>query len=127
MKMMIKRIYEPAAKSDGVRVLVDRLWPRVMSKVEVKLDLWLREIGPSTALRKWFNHDPDRWMEFQRRYHAELNEKTALIATIIEKAKAGIVTLLYSAKDEQHNQAVALRSFLLKRPERVTSAVRPKN
>jgi uncharacterized protein YeaO (DUF488 family) len=96
-------------------VLVDRLWPRGISKADAKLDLWLRDIGPSTALRKWFNHDPARWDEFRCRYHAELKEKTALLATLQQQAKTGLVTLLYSAKDEQHNQAVALRSVLLKR------------
>jgi uncharacterized protein YeaO (DUF488 family) len=115
MKMMIKRIYEPAAKSDGFRVLVDRLWPRGISKADAKLDVWLRDIGPSTALRKWFNHDPTRWLEFQRRYFAELKGKRALLAILKEQATISrSVTLLYSAKDEQHNQAVALRSFLSK-------------
>jgi uncharacterized protein YeaO (DUF488 family) len=114
MKIQVKRVYEPAAKSDGFRVLVDRLWPRGLSKQDAHVDLWLREVGPSTALRKWFNHDPARWAEFQRRYHAELKEKTALLATIKKQAETGPVTLLYSAKDEQHNQAVAFRNFLLK-------------
>lgn len=116
MKILIKRIYEPAAKSDGFRVLVDRLWPRGLSKSDAKLDLWLPDLGPSTTLRQWFNHDPVRWAEFQRRYHAELKKKAALLATITEQPKTRPLTLLYSAKDEQHNQAVALRSFLLKRP-----------
>jgi len=115
MKVSVKRIYESAAKSDGFRVLVDRLWPRGISKSDAKLDLWLPDLGPSTALRQWFNHDPARWVEFQRRYHAELKEKRALLATITEQAKTGSVTLLYSAKDEEHNQAVALRNYLLKR------------
>jgi uncharacterized protein YeaO (DUF488 family) len=115
-KILVKRVYEPAAKSDGFRVLVDRLWPRGLSKENAHIDLWLRDIGPSTALRKWFNHDPARWTEFQRRYDAELKEKATLLATIKKHAKTRPVTLLYSAKDEQHNQAVALRSFLLKRP-----------
>jgi uncharacterized protein YeaO (DUF488 family) len=115
-KILVKRVYEPAAKSDGFRLLVDRLWPRGLSKENAHIDLWLREIGPSTALRKWFNHDPARWAEFQRRYDAELKEKATLLATIKKHAKTKPVTLLYSAKDEQHNQAVALRSFLLKRP-----------
>ncbi|MDH4154872.1 MAG: DUF488 domain-containing protein [Nitrospira sp.] len=113
-KILVKRIYESSAKSDGCRVLVDRLWPRGISKKTVKLDLWLPDLGPSTALRQWFNHDPARWLEFQQRYYAELSEKPALLATITEQAKTGPVTLLYSAKDEQHNQAIALRSFLLK-------------
>lgn len=113
MKILLKRAYEPAIKSDGCRVLVDRLWPRGLSKEDARIDLWLRDIGPSTGLRKWFNHDPARWAEFQRRYHAELENKTPLLATITEKAKTRPVTLLYSAKDERHNQAVALRIFLL--------------
>ncbi|TKB76347.1 MAG: DUF488 domain-containing protein [Nitrospira sp.] len=116
MRIQVKRVYEPMAKSDGFRVLVDRLWPRGISKTDAKLDLWLPNLGPSTALRQWFNHDPARWAEFQRRYHAELKKKTALLATITEPAKTHPVTLLYSAKDERHNQAVALQSFLLKRP-----------
>lgn len=109
-------MYEPTAKSDGFRVLVDRLWPRGISKEAAKLDLWLSDLGPSTALRKWFGHDPARWEEFQRRYQAELKEKKTLLATITEQAKARPVTLLYSAKDAQHNQAVALQNFLLQQP-----------
>ena len=113
MKILVKRIYEPAAKSDGFRVLVDRLWPRGISKENAKLDLWLPDLGPSTELRKWFNHDPAKWDEFRRHYHAELKVKPALLATITEQAKTRPVTLLYSAKDEQHNQAAVLRSLLL--------------
>jgi uncharacterized protein YeaO (DUF488 family) len=116
MKILVKRVYEPVAKSDGFRLLVDRLWPRGLSKSDAKLDLWLPDLGPSTLLRQWFNHDPARWTEFYRRYHAELKEKTALLATIQEQAKTRPVTLLYSTKDERHNQAVALQSVLLKRP-----------
>lgn len=114
MKVLVKRIYEPAAKSDGFRVLVDRLWPRGISKDNAKLDLWLPDLGPTTALRQWFNHDPVRWEEFQRRYHAELKEKKELVAELKGRAKKGTVTLLYSAKDDEHNQAVALRGYLLK-------------
>ncbi|MFO0705990.1 MAG: DUF488 domain-containing protein [Nitrospira sp.] len=113
MAILVKRIYEPAAKSDGFRVLVDRLWPRGVSKESAKLDLWLSELGPSTELRQWFNHDPAKWDEFRRRYHAELKEKTALLVTITKQAKTTSVTLLYSAKDEEHNQAVALKELLL--------------
>ena len=116
MKVLVKRIYAPAAKSDGFRVLVDRLWPRGIAKSDAKLDLWLPNIGPSTALRQWFKHDPAKWEVFQFRYHAELKGKTTLFASIEEQAKTRTVTLLYSAKDEQHNQAVALQSFLLIRP-----------
>lgn len=128
MKMMIKRIYEPAAKSDGFRVLVDRLWPRGISKANAKLDVWLRDIGPSTALRKWFNHDPTRWLGFQRRYFAELKGKRALLAILKEQATISrSVTLLYSAKDEQHNQAVALRDFLTKQLAKTKPATLSKN
>jgi len=112
----IKRIYAPVAEGDGYRILVDRLWPRGVSKAEARIDLWMRDIAPSTALRRWFNHDPARWNEFCVRYRAELKEKTALLATITEQAKTSPVTLLYSAKDEAHNQAVALQEFLLKKP-----------
>lgn len=118
MKVLVKRIYEPAAKSDGFRVLVDRLWPRGMSKENAKLDLWLPDLGPSTKLRQWFNHDPARWDEFQRRYHAELKDQKELVAELKGRAKQGTVTLLYSAKDEEHNQAVALRSYLLRPQDR---------
>ncbi|MDH4236151.1 MAG: DUF488 domain-containing protein [Nitrospira sp.] len=114
MKILVKRIYEPPAKSDGFRVLVDRLWPRGMSKENAKLDLWLPDIGPSTKLRQWFTHDPKRWDEFQRRYHAELKNKKELVAELKGQANKGTVTLLYSAEDETHNQAIALRSFLAK-------------
>lgn len=125
-KILVKRIYEPAGKSDGFRVLVDRLWPRGFSKQVAQIDFWLRDIGPSTALRTWFNHDSERWEEFQRRYHAELKEKTALLATIKEQVKMGPVTLLYSAKDEQRNQAVGLRSFLMNQSPKIKSAAQPK-
>ncbi len=116
-KILVKRVYEPVAKSDGFRVLVDRLWPRGISKSDAQLDLWLPDLGPSTTLRQWFNHDPLRWAEFLRRYHAELKEKSTFIATIKKQAKTRAVTLLYSAKDEQHNQAIALRNFLLRRSD----------
>ena len=115
MMIQVKRVYEPTAKSDGFRVLADRLWPRGLSKPDAKLDLWLSDLSPSTALRQWFNHDPAQWVEFQRRNHAELKKKSALIATITKQAKTSSVTLLYSAKDEQHNQAVSLQRFLKRR------------
>ena len=113
-KILVKRVYEPVATSDGFRVLVDRLWPRGISKEAAKLDLWLPDLGPSTALRKWFNHDPVRWTEFCRRYRDELKERRVLLATITEQAKTRPVTLLYSAKDEQHNQAVVVQDLLRK-------------
>lgn len=126
-KILVKRVYEPAAESDGFRVLVDRLWPRGISKADAKLDLWLKDIGPSTVLRIWFNHDPARWKEFQCRYHAELKEKTTFLAIITEQAKTRPVTLLYSAKDEQHNQAVALLRFLMKQLAKRKLAAHPKS
>lgn len=117
MKVVVKRIYEPPAKSDGIRVLVDRLWPRGISKSDAKLDCWLPDLGPSAALRQWFNHDPARWAEFRRRYYRELKEKATLLTFLVEQGQGKTLTLLYSAKDERHNQAVALRSFLLKHPD----------
>ena len=120
MTILVKRIYEPAAESDGFRVLVDRLWPRGIAKERAALDLWLPDLGPSTELRQWFNHDPTRWDEFRRRYQAELKEKKELVEELEGRAKEGMVTLLYSAKDEAHNQAVVLQQYLLK-----SSVVRP--
>ena len=109
----IKRIYEPPEKEDGFRVLVDRLWPRGVSKDKARVDLWLKEIAPSDQLRKWFSHDPEKWEDFKKRYREELEDKEKLIQTIkkIEKER-GVVTLLYSAKDEKHNNAVALNEVL---------------
>lgn len=114
MKIHIKRIYESAAPDDGYRVLVDRLWPRGVSKEHAKLDEWLREVAPSSALRCWFGHDPTRWMEFKRRYFAELNEDSyAIVVTHLRSLAAHQqITLLYGAKDEVHNQAVALKEYL---------------
>ena len=111
----IKRIYEPPEKEDGFRVLVDRLWPRGVSKDKARVDLWLKEIAPSDQLRKWFSHDPEKWEDFKKRYREELEDKEKLIQTIkkIEKER-GVVTLLYSAKDEKHNNAVALNEVLQK-------------
>ena len=109
----IKRIYLPAQASDGYRVLVDRLWPRGVSRQRAHLDLWLKEIGPSDALRKWFGHEPERWPEFERRYRKELRAKPELVREIRQLQKEhGKVTLLFSARDEERNQAVALRTFL---------------
>jgi uncharacterized protein YeaO (DUF488 family) len=112
MSIAVKRIYEPAAKTDGFRVLVDRLWPRGLSKANARIDLWLPEIGPSTTLRRWFNHDRARWTSFRARYRAELREKRQVMAMLRQRARRGRVTLLYSARDERFNQAVALRTIL---------------
>jgi uncharacterized protein YeaO (DUF488 family) len=108
----IKRVYESATKNDGVRVLVDRVWPRGITKEKAALDLWLKEIAPSTGLRKWFGHDPARWDEFRKRYHQELDGNTEAVAQLKELIAKGPVTLLYSAHDAEHNQAVALLDYL---------------
>ena len=109
----IKRVYEAAAEDDGFRILVDRLWPRGISKEKAKIDLWLKEVAPSNELRKWFSHDPTRWEAFKKKYAKELAAKQSLLKEIrqMEKEK-GTVTLLYSARDVEHNNAVALKAFL---------------
>ena len=107
-----KRVYEPAAKSDGARVLVDRVWPRGITKEKAALDLWLKEIAPSTALRKWFGHDPARWDEFRKRYGKELDGNAEAVAQLKDMIAKGPVTLVYSAHDAEHNQAVALLDYL---------------
>nr|WP_236027891.1 DUF488 domain-containing protein [Candidatus Methylacidithermus pantelleriae] len=108
----LKRVYEPPAPEDGKRFLVDRLWPRGIKKGALPLDGWLRDVAPSDALRKWFGHDPAKWEEFQRRYFAELEAKHEAWQPLLEAARKGNVTLLFSARDEAHNNAVALKSFL---------------
>jgi uncharacterized protein YeaO (DUF488 family)/alkylated DNA nucleotide flippase Atl1 len=107
----VKRIYDPASRSDGTRVLVDRLWPRGIAKAKARVDAWLKEVGPSTALRTWFGHDPGRWPEFQRRYHRELANSGAA-RPVVDLARRAPITLLFAAKDEEHNNAVALRDYL---------------
>lgn len=109
--LQTKRIYEPKAASDGQRVLVDRIWPRGVSKTAAALDLWLKDVAPSTELRKWFAHQPERWAEFQRRYFLEIGTSAAL-AELRALKEAGPVTLLYAARDTDHNEAVALAAFL---------------
>lgn len=108
----VKRVYEPTERSDGQRVLVDRLWPRGVSKAEAKLDLWLKDIAPSDELRKWFGHDPERWEEFQTRYREELKDKGEAVGELNDLLAKGKVTLLYGAHDEEHNNAVALAAWL---------------
>lgn len=108
----IKRVYEPAEPEDGYRILVDRLWPRGIGKKEVRLDSWYRGVAPSRQLRKWFSHDPARWTEFRRRYFTELNNNLAVWSSLADLARSVNVTLLYGAKDEEHNNAEALRDYL---------------
>ena len=107
-----KRVYEPVAETDGQRFLVERLWPRGMRKEALALAGWCKEAAPSHELRKWFNHDPARWKEFQRRYRAELEAKPETWQPLLEAAKTGNVTLLFSAHDTEHNNAVALGNYL---------------
>jgi uncharacterized protein YeaO (DUF488 family) len=123
MPIRIKRIYEPAEPKDGYRVLVDRLWPRGLSKDKAQIDLWLRDVAPSSALRVWFGHDPARWAGFRARYHAELRRNSKALVPLVEQAKKGALTLLYSARDERFNQAVALKAYLdaRSRPQRSTT------
>ncbi|MBK9216796.1 MAG: DUF488 domain-containing protein [Chloracidobacterium sp.] len=115
MRLKIKRAYDEPDASDGKRVLVDRLWPRGVSKDKAHIDLWLREIAPSTELRKWFGHDPEKWAVFQSRYKKELEGNKELVDSIRTMAKAGPVTLVYAAKDEEHNDAVVLLDYLTER------------
>ena len=107
-----KRIYETAQKNDGYRVLVDRLWPRGMTKDKAKIDLWLKDIAPSGALRKWFSHDLKKCEGFKKKYIEELNDKKDLCARILAQAKGATVTLLYGAKEEECNNAVVLKEYL---------------
>lgn len=111
----LKRAYEPPANGDGRRMLVDRLWPRGVSKADAAIDEWVKEIAPSTKLRKWFGHDPDRWNEFRMRYALEVREQSEQLAELRRLARKGLLTLVYSARDEAHNDAVALRQILLGR------------
>lgn len=114
MRFNVKRIYEPADEQDGYRVLVDRLWPRGVSKNDAAIDLWLKEAAPSTDLRRWFNHEPEKWDKFRERYAAELDQNRQHLQPLLDAANEGNVTLIYSSRDEKHNQAVALRSYLEK-------------
>lgn len=109
----IKRAYEPPAADDGARILIDRLWPRGVSKQALALDQWLKELSPSTELRQWFGHDPALWPEFRKRYAAELRTNADLVKSLRAMAHKGVVTLVYSAHDEEHNDAVVLQEFLL--------------
>jgi len=110
--LQIKRIYEDPTDEDGYRVLVDRLWPRGVSKEDAKLDEWMKEITPSPELRKWFDHDPDKFEEFKKRYENELAAKHELVVKLLDMAENQNITLLYAAKDESHNHAIVLKEFL---------------
>lgn len=110
----IKRAYESPSRSDGFRILIDRMWPRGIKKENAHIDLWLKEVAPSTALRQWFKHDPKKWPEFQKRYFVELVKEKDRLKIIKDKTRKHTVTLVYAAKDEEHNNAVVLLKFILK-------------
>src|SRR5690348_1529560 len=108
MALKIKRVYEPAAQEDGTRILVDRLWPRGLTKEKAAVDLWLKDIAPSTELRKWFAHDPAKWEEFRKRYLKELKANKEAVGVLKQELKNGPVTLVYAARDQEHNEAEVL-------------------
>ncbi|HJS56105.1 MAG TPA: DUF488 domain-containing protein [Chitinophagaceae bacterium] len=113
MKIKIKRVYEKPSKEDGMRILVDRLWPRGLTKEKAAIDLWLKNIAPSTELRKWFDHDPIKWSEFMKRYRLEITKNKEQASLLRDRAKQGPITLLYGAKDEEHNEALVLKNYLI--------------
>jgi uncharacterized protein YeaO (DUF488 family) len=119
--IQLKRAREPACQSDGIRYLVERLWPRGVRKAEIPLDGWLKDVAPSTALRKWFSHEPSRWVEFQRRYFGELDANPDCWKPILDAARRGRVTLIFSSHDVEHNNALALKQYL---DEKLRSGVR---
>ncbi|MDE3155060.1 MAG: DUF488 family protein [Acidobacteriota bacterium] len=108
----LKRVYDPPSRLDGRRVLVERLWPRGLSKATLRLDDWIKDVGPTTALRQWFSHDPDKWDQFRRRYFRELDSRPETWQPIVAAGRRGTVTLLYSSHDTEHNNAVALQEYL---------------
>ena len=111
----LKRAYEPASKDDGLRILVERLWPRGVSKQKAKIDLWLKDLAPSTELRKWYGHDPAKWPQFKKRYWAELKDHGDLLALLSTLVRRGAVTFVYAARDVERNSALALKEFLERR------------
>jgi uncharacterized protein YeaO (DUF488 family) len=122
--LRLKRAYEPKASSDGQRILVDRLWPRGLSKKRVAIDAWMKELAPSAALRRWFAHDPKKWVEFQNRYKLELRSQSEPLDKIAKRALRGRVTLVYGARDEAHNDAVVLSAVIRRRMSRFREAKR---
>ncbi len=112
MRIRMKRAYDKPAKNDGYRILVDRMWPRGIKKEDANIDLWLKEIAPSSNLRKWFKHDPDKWPEFKSRYFKELEQKTEEVEELRKRAEEKTVTLIFSAKDPEYNNAVALKEYI---------------
>jgi uncharacterized protein YeaO (DUF488 family) len=119
-RIALKRVYEAPSSADGMRILVDRLWPRGLAKKDAAVDLWCKEVAPSDGLRKWFGHDPERWAEFRRRYREELREQPEALRELKAAMRGRSVTLLFGAKDEEHNNAVALKDLLSRAPRRKT-------
>lgn len=111
-EIQLKRAYDPPSRKDGLRILVERLWPRGIRKEEAAIDLWLKDLAPSAALRKWFDHDPAKWNEFRRRYWAELKEQGDLLRLLKHRAQEGPVTFVFAARDAERNSAVALKGYL---------------
>ena len=116
--IQLKRVYDPPSRADGARFLIERLWPRGVKKTSLRLDAWLREVGPSTTLRRWFSHDPKKWVEFRRKYFSELDRIPDAWAPILKAAREEPVTLLFSSHDTEHNNAVALKEYLQFKMER---------
>jgi uncharacterized protein YeaO (DUF488 family) len=112
--IMIKRVYDPASEGDGERILVDRLWPRGVTKEAARISSWMKELGPTTELRKWFGHDPSRWEEFRRRYAGELQarDRQALLGDLAARSRQGVVTLVFGARDREHNHAIVLKNIV---------------
>lgn len=109
--MKIKRVYEKPEREDGIRILVDRLWPRGLTKEKARVDVWLKDIAPSTELRKWFGHEPSRWKEFRERYREELHRNKPAVSSLQDYLKKGEVTLVYGTRDEDHNEAILLKEL----------------
>ncbi|MFO7177707.1 MAG: DUF488 domain-containing protein [Pseudomonadota bacterium] len=122
--LRVKRVYDPPSPSDGYRILVDRVWPRGLSKEAIRLDRWCKDVAPSTSLRKWFGHDPEKWAAFQERYFAELDAHPEALEELVEACRGTTVTLLFGAKDAEHNNAVALKTYLEQRARRARPRLR---
>ncbi len=125
MSLAIKRVYEPVTPKDGFRILIDRLWPRGLSKANASVDLWLKTLAPSTELRQWFEHDPEKWKEFRQKYFAELGDRAEDLSQVKKMAKRRRVTLVYGAKDASHNNAVALMEYLERTSDDPTERAQP--
>jgi uncharacterized protein YeaO (DUF488 family) len=117
IELKVKRIYEDAARSDGCRILVDRIWPRGLTREAAKLDAWIKEMAPSAELRRWFGHEPSKWASFKRKYFRELDQQDDVLDQLLESCSGGTFTLLFAAKDSEHNNAVALKEYLEKQIE----------